>query len=103
MFRVAIKPVSSIAQKQHTLSYGGEESALEIKGRHDPCVLPRAPPLVESMTALVIADLSLRQRGRVGPRPLPVLSATAEKLNHVTYESRSKSRDEKPTESQADS
>lgn len=64
IFRVAIKPVSSIAQPQQTAKYDGHPSTLTVKGRHDPCVLPRAPPLVEAMTALVIGDLALRQRSR---------------------------------------
>lgn len=57
---------------QVTASYTGEESVLEAKGRHDPCVLPRASPLVEAMAALVLADLALIQRARSGG-PLHVL------------------------------
>merc|ERR1712048_762620 len=52
-FHVAIKPVATIAQAQHTASYDGTDTVLEAKGRHDPCVLPRAPTLVEGMTSLV--------------------------------------------------
>ena len=66
LFRVAIKPVSTIGQAQVTATYGGEEALLEAKGRHDPCVLPRAPPLVEAMAAIVIIDAALIQRSR-GP------------------------------------
>ena len=61
-----------ILSPQVTASYSGEEAVLEAKGRHDPCVLPRAPPLVEAMTALVLADLALIQRARCGGDP-PVL------------------------------
>lgn len=75
VFRVAFKPVSSISLTQRTLSFEGKMEALEIKGRHDPCVLPRTAPLVESMTALVLADLALRQRARAGPSALPVISS----------------------------
>lgn len=62
VFRVAFKPVASIGQKQKTISREGEETELEIKGRHDPCVVPRAVPIVEAMTALVLADHFLRNR-----------------------------------------
>ncbi|CBZ52524.1 Chorismate synthase, related [Neospora caninum Liverpool] len=72
-FRVAFKPVSSIGLEQETADFTGEVRKLAVKGRHDPCVLPRAPPLVESMAALVIGDLCLRQRAREGPHPLLVL------------------------------
>jgi chorismate synthase len=65
VMRVAIKPASSIAQPQETAKYNGESSVLEVKGRHDPCVLPRCPPLLEGMSAITIADLVLRQRSRV--------------------------------------
>lgn len=66
VFRVPVKPVSTISQAQVTATYGGEEAVLEAKGRHDPCVLPRCPPLFEAMTALVLADMALIQRSR-GP------------------------------------
>lgn len=63
-FRVAIKPVSTIGQLQHTADFKGNDSTLEAKGRHDPCVLPRAVPLVEAMAALVLADAYLLQKTR---------------------------------------
>ena len=66
VFRVAIKPVSTIGQAQVTSTYGGEQTVLEAKGRHDPCVLPRAPPLVEAMAAICVIDAALVQRSR-GP------------------------------------
>ncbi|MBU6325670.1 MAG: chorismate synthase, partial [Bacteroidetes bacterium] len=59
VFRVAFKPVASIAQQQETLNKQGEQVTLEISGRHDPCVLPRAVPIVEAMAAIVLADLWL--------------------------------------------
>eukprot|EP00397_Hematodinium_sp_SG-2012_P042894 GEMP01047547.1.p1 GENE.GEMP01047547.1~~GEMP01047547.1.p1 ORF type:complete len:400 (+),score=95.34 GEMP01047547.1:146-1345(+) len=71
VFRVAVKPVSSIGIQQKTVTYEGEPHTLAVKGRHDPCVLPRTPPLVEGMAALVLADLCLRQRARREP---PVLN-----------------------------
>lgn len=55
-FRVAFKPVATIMQKQKTIDKHGNFVLMEGKGRHDPCVLPRAIPIVESMTALVLAD-----------------------------------------------
>jgi chorismate synthase len=64
VFRVAIKSVSTISQAQETVGYDGKPCVLEAKGRHDPCVLPRAPPLIEAMTALVLADAALIQRSR---------------------------------------
>lgn len=54
--RVAFKPVATIATPQRSLNTDGEEVTLEAKGRHDPCVVPRAVPIVESMAALVIYD-----------------------------------------------
>ena len=61
-FRVAFKPVATIMQKQMTVNKKGEEVELTGKGRHDPCVLPRAVPVVEAMCALVLADHLLRHR-----------------------------------------
>eukprot|EP00928_Gymnodinium_smaydae_P016928 TRINITY_DN16426_c0_g1_i1.p1 TRINITY_DN16426_c0_g1~~TRINITY_DN16426_c0_g1_i1.p1 ORF type:complete len:519 (-),score=123.24 TRINITY_DN16426_c0_g1_i1:397-1896(-) len=66
LFHVAIKPVSTIGQAQATATYAGDDTVLEAKGRHDPCVLPRAPPLVEAMAALVLIDAALMQRTRLG-------------------------------------
>jgi chorismate synthase len=54
--RVAFKPTSTIGQEQKTVTRGGDETTLRGKGRHDPCVLPRAVPMVEAMVALVLAD-----------------------------------------------
>jgi len=65
-FRVAFKPPASIAREQRTSGYDGGEVALRVAGRHDPCVLPRAVPIVEAMAALVLADLALIQAAR-GP------------------------------------
>lgn len=62
-FNVAFKPVATIMQTQKSINKQGEEILLEAKGRHDPCVLPRAVPIVESMAALVIADFMLLARG----------------------------------------
>ena len=61
-FRVAFKPVASIRQKQKALDADGKEVDLENRGRHDPCVVPRAVPIVEAMTSLVLADFYLAQR-----------------------------------------
>lgn len=60
-FRVAFKPVSTIKKQQKTVNRKKEEVVLEAAGRHDPCVLPRAVPIVDSMAALVIIDHFLRQ------------------------------------------
>ncbi len=61
-FRVAFKPVATIFQKQQTVDEAGNSVELTMKGRHDPCVLPRAVPIVEAMTALVLADAALLHR-----------------------------------------
>ena len=54
--RIAFKPASSIAQKQSTVDIKTKTNNLQVKGRHDPCVVPRAPPVVDSLVALTIAD-----------------------------------------------
>jgi chorismate synthase len=63
VFRVAFKPTATISRAQATSDYEGNEILLEVRGRHDPCVLPRAVPVVESMAALVLADLALWAAG----------------------------------------
>lgn len=62
-FAVAFKPVSSIRMQQKTINKEGNEIQLQINGRHDPCVVPRAVPIVEAMAALVLADHYLRNLG----------------------------------------
>lgn len=61
-FRVAFKPVATILQPQQTIDDQGQQIELAGRGRHDPCVLPRAVPIVDAMTALVLADMLLRAR-----------------------------------------
>lgn len=61
-FNVAFKPVATIMQNQETIDKKGEKVVMEGKGRHDPCVVPRAVPIVEAMAALVLADFSLRNK-----------------------------------------
>jgi chorismate synthase len=61
-FRVAFKPTATIAREQKTVSAAKEQTKLAARGRHDPCVLPRAVPMVEAMAALVLCDHALRQR-----------------------------------------
>jgi len=62
--RVAFKPTATIRKEQQTINAAGEATTLAAKGRHDPCVLPRAVPMVEAMVALVLADHLLRQQGQ---------------------------------------
>jgi chorismate synthase len=62
VFRVAFKPTATIAKPQQTVTVSGENVELAARGRHDPCVLPRAVPMVEAMAALVLCDHALRQR-----------------------------------------
>jgi chorismate synthase len=61
-FRVAFKPVATIMQKQNTLDNQGDIVEMQGRGRHDPCVVPRAVPIVEAMAALVIADYYLMNK-----------------------------------------
>jgi chorismate synthase len=61
-FKVAFKPVATIMQDQETVNQSGEKTEVKGKGRHDPCVLPRAVPIVEAMAALVLADHLLRSK-----------------------------------------
>jgi chorismate synthase len=58
-FNVAFKPVATIMQDQESVNESGESVIVSGKGRHDPCVVPRAVPIVEAMAALVIADFML--------------------------------------------
>ncbi|HWL16160.1 MAG TPA: chorismate synthase, partial [Opitutus sp.] len=60
VFRVAFKPTATILQPQKTVDVHGVETELAARGRHDPCVLPRAVPIVEAMTALVLVDHWMR-------------------------------------------
>jgi chorismate synthase len=66
LFRVAFKPVATIGLAQQSVDMEGRKVVLEAKGRHDPCVVPRAVPIVEAMAALTLMDLLLIQRARVG-------------------------------------
>jgi chorismate synthase len=61
-FKVAFKPVATIVPEQESVNVEGESTTVTGKGRHDPCVVPRAVPIVEAMAALVLADHFLRQR-----------------------------------------
>ncbi len=63
-FRVAFKPVATVMHEQDTVDAGGQNATLKGRGRHDPCVLPRAVPMVESMTALVLVDHALRHQAQ---------------------------------------
>ncbi|RHZ75783.1 hypothetical protein Glove_209g142 [Diversispora epigaea] len=63
-FRVAFKPPATISQEQATATYNGDSGVLAARGRHDPCVVPRAVPIVESMAALVIMDALMIQNSR---------------------------------------
>ncbi len=65
-FRVAFKPVSTIGVEQQTVDLQGRPQTLAATGRHDPCVLPRAVPIVDAMSALVVMDHYLRQRAQNG-------------------------------------
>jgi chorismate synthase len=64
VFRIAFKPTATIAKSQQTVTVTGEEADLSARGRHDPCVLPRAVPMVEAMTWLILCDHLMRQRAQ---------------------------------------
>ncbi|BBO69594.1 chorismate synthase [Desulfosarcina alkanivorans] len=64
VLRVAFKPPATIGLAQQTVDFDGNPVTLEAKGRHDPCVVPRAVPIVEAMAALVLGDFALRQKTR---------------------------------------
>ena len=66
VFRVAFKPTSTIKKEQKTVTVEREHGLLIGKGRHDPCVLPRAVPIVEATAAIILLDHALRHRGQVG-------------------------------------
>ena len=66
VIRAGFKPTATIMREQQTVDVYGNETTLMGRGRHDPCVLPRAVPIVESMMALVLADHALRQRAQTG-------------------------------------
>jgi len=66
--RIAFKPTSTINHEQDTVNANGEQVKLAAKGRHDPCVVPRAVPIVEACTAITLMDLALQDRGQNGPR-----------------------------------
>jgi len=87
-FTVAFKPPATIGQAQTTTTYDEQEGVLEAKGRHDPCVVPRAVPIVEAMAALVLMDAILIQSARQSARArLPVLKQTipvSETENNLT-------------------
>ncbi|MGY2837484.1 chorismate synthase [Thermostichus sp. MS-CIW-41] len=80
LLRVAFKPTATIRQAQNTVTLNGQETVLAARGRHDPCVLPRAVPMVEAMVALVLCDHLLRHHAQCGSLvlpevPLPVAAA----------------------------
>lgn len=66
VIRAAFKPTATIGKEQKTVTKEGEETILAAKGRHDPCVLPRAVPMVEAMVALVLCDHLLRHHAQCG-------------------------------------
>ncbi|KAL1678703.1 chorismate synthase [Schizophyllum commune] len=76
-FRIGFKPPATISQEQATSTYAGVPGTLAARGRHDPCVVPRAVPIVEAMAAIVVMDMMLLQearhaaRARLAPLSLP--------------------------------
>merc|ERR1711937_1034040 len=86
VLHIAFKPTSTIAIKQNTVTREGEEVETVFKGRHDPCVVPRAVPMVDSMVALVLADQLLQNHAQCGILPtsedtLPLVARTDHKFN----------------------
>jgi len=66
IFRIAFKPTATVRKNQKTVSKDGKDTELAAKGRHDPCVVPRAVPIVEAMTALVLVDHAMRHHAQTG-------------------------------------
>lgn len=64
VFRIAFKPPATISKAQPTVDFEGNDVVLEAKGRHDPCVVPRAIPIVEAMAGIVLLDAAMRQHAR---------------------------------------
>ncbi len=79
--KVAFKPTATVLKPQASADDAGANVTLQAKGRHDPCVLPRAIPIVEAMAALVLVDAWLRQRGQVGD-PWPGLAGPLRAPEH---------------------
>jgi len=75
---VAFKPVATVFKAQQTVGRDGKSATIKSRGRHDPCVLPRAVPIVEAMMCLVLVDHWLRWRGQVGDPPPVPLEGSAE-------------------------
>jgi chorismate synthase len=71
IFRIAFKPTATVRKNQKTVSKDGEDTELAAKGRHDPCVVPRAVPIVEAMTALVLVDHAMRHHAQTGTFSFP--------------------------------
>ncbi len=75
VIRVVFKPPSTIGHPQSTCDFSGNSTTLAARGRHDPCVLPRAVPIVEAMAALVVMDAALQQMGRqTASKKYPVMA-----------------------------
>ena len=74
-FRVGFKPTATIAHEQKTVTKLQQEARLAARGRHDPCVLPRAVPIVEAMATIVLCDHALRQRAIIDPEAFGVTIA----------------------------
>jgi len=88
IFKVAFKPPATIGKSQNTSTFTGEPATLAAEGRHDPCVVPRAPPIVEGMAALVLADCALMQLSREATR-IAFSEPAALKLTNPTNGKRS--------------
>ena len=66
VLRCAVKPTSSLPREQRTVTRSGAPTTIAVKGRHDPCLLPRFVPMAEAMVALVLADHALRHEAQCG-------------------------------------
>jgi chorismate synthase len=69
VLRCVVKPTSSIPKEQQTVSRSGEPTTIAVRGRHDPCLLPRFVPMAEAMMAVTLADHALRHEAGTGFRP----------------------------------
>lgn len=80
VFRVAFKPPATISRPQETSDFEGRTQSLSVQGRHDPCIVPRAVPVVEAMAALALADAALRQHARADAQAGLSMQKTADSV-----------------------
>jgi len=84
ILRVAFKPTATVSRQQQTVTSAGDEASLRARGRHDPCVLPRAVPLVESMVAITLLDSLMQHKAQCGLFPRANTNLVGKELKYFT-------------------